>query len=429
MIKTGLALLTRKPDFGWLMGAQFLALAGDGLVQTALAKLIVFGNQKGFDLEGAKSPDELLRIALFLMIPYSVVSPFLGVVIDRWDRRRLLVLANALRAVVMLLVALAGTARVGDLALFLAFILTLMSTRVVLATKAAALPVALDEASLVEGNAVSQLGGAVFQLAGVAVALVAARFLSVEPIVGAGAIVYGMGAASASFLRHAGEARSSATFTQEVSRVVRNIAAGVSEVARVPKAAASITTYFWLRLLWSFSLVGIGFVARELLAGNDLVVAALTGGSGALGAVLGFVLAGRLNDRTQTTAHLVLASSAVAGLSVAVLGALQTEVGLALLAFGLGLGFFVAKVSLDTMVQEALGDDFRGRAFSLYDIAYNLAWVVAAAGMKAFWSQDVQGALIATMGGVFLIGLACLGAWFRSAGLLTSSEVREEARL
>jgi hypothetical protein len=95
---------------------------------------------------------------------------------------------------------------------------------------------------------------------------------------------------------------------------------------------------------------------------------------------------------------------------------------LALLAFLLGLGFFVAKISLDTMVQESLGDGFRGRAFSLYDIAYNAAWVLAAAALKILWSQDAQGALVAGMGVVFLGGMALLGCWFTRAGLLSPPE-------
>jgi hypothetical protein len=91
---------------------------------------------------------------------------------------------------------------------------------------------------------------------------------------------------------------------------------------------------------------------------------------------------------------------------------------LAALTFCLGFGFFLGKISLDTMVQEALGDDFRGRAFSLYDIAYNLAWVVAAAILNLFWTEDRRGLLIAGMGVAFLIGLAVIGAWFKRAGLL-----------
>jgi len=417
MLKEGASLLVKQRDFSFLMGAQFLAQAGDGLVQGALAKLIVFGGQKGFDVEGARSPDELLRIVLYIFIPYTIISPFLGVVIDRWDRRRLLFVANGLRAVVIALIGLVGTTSVGDLALFLAFLLTLASTRVVLATKSAALPETVDRTALVEANALSQFGGAIFQLGGAGVAIVAATVLDAEPIVLAGALVYGAGAFFALGIRRAGEPRVKSTFMQEVVRVARSILDGMQEVARTPKAAASITTYFWLRLLWSFSIVGIGFVSRDLLANDDLGVLLITGGAGAAGAALGFMMANRLSERVPTTAQLVLGASALAGAAVAVLGALELPLTLGLLTFCLGFGFFLGKISLDTMVQEALGDNFRGRAFSLYDIAYNLAWVVAAAIMKLLW-DGLGPVLISAMGVAFLIGVAAIGMWFRRAGLL-----------
>lgn len=429
MLRRGLALLTKKRDFALLMGSQYFAQAGDGIVQAALAKLIVFGGEKGFDIEGAKSPDELLQMALLVFVPYTVISPFLGVVIDRWDRRRLLFVANGLRAVVIAVVsvALIAGAAVPNAVLLLSLLLTLASTRVVLATKSAALPATLDGEHLVEANAVSQLGGALFQLGGFGVSLIATDFIDVGPIALVGAIVYGVGALSGLRIRKAGEARPASTFGQELGRVVRNIVAGVREVARVPKAAASVATYFWLRVLWSFSLVGIGFVARELISGKnqDFQVAILTGGAGAVGAALGFFLAHRLSQRVKTTAHLVIGASAVAGLGVAVLGALEMKAALAVLTFFLGFGFFLAKISLDTMVQEALGDDFRGRAFSLYDISYNLAWVIAAGAMKLLWSKDSQSLLIAGMGVVFLVGLAGLAAWFKRAGLLAPAEARK----
>lgn len=420
MIRRGLALLGRARDFRFLMATQWLAQAGDGLVQGALASVIAFGGQKGFDPESARSPEEVLRIVLYTLVPYTVLSPFLGVVIDRWDRRRLLLLVNALRSGVVLLVALWGTGRAGDLALFLAFLLTLMSTRVVLATKSAALPSTVDPGELVEANALSQLGGAMFQLGGLGIALLAHDRFGPSPAMIAGGLVYALAAAAPLAIGRAGEVRVVRTFGQELARVARSIWDGLREVVATPKAGASITTYFWLRYLWSFTLVGIGFVARELLD-DDLTIAALTGGSGAAGAVLGFLLAARLSARAASPGRLVLAASAVAGAGVTLLGGIASVVILPVLTFVLGFGFFLAKISLDTMVQQALGDDFRGRAFSLYDIAYNVAWVLAAAVMKVLWTEGAEGALIAGMGAVFVIGLLGLAAWFRRAGLLATS--------
>lgn len=417
--------MVQRPDFRNLMSAQFLAQAGDGIVQTALAKFIVFGGQKGFDLEGARDPQELLRIALYLFVPYTILSPFLGVVIDRWDRRRLLFLANGLRAVVVLLIGLVTIDRLPDAVVFLAFLMTLSSTRIVLATKSAAIPATVGETNLVDANAVSQLGGALFQLCGAGVAFIAAEFLEPDPIAIAGALVYAAGALFALRIRHAGEARTRRTFGQEVARVVGSIVEGLREVARTPKAGAAITTYFWLRLLWSYAIVSIGFVARDLLGDEEMTILIVTGGAGAIGAVLGFVLAPRLVDKVRTTGTLVLGASVVAGTAILVLGAVEVNAALAVMTFFLGFGFFLAKITLDSMVQEALGDDFRGRAFSLYDIAYNLAWVMAAGALKLFYSEDIQGLLIAAMGAIFLVGVGGLAAWYRNAGLLTSPAPRK----
>ncbi|MDQ3914345.1 MAG: MFS transporter [Actinomycetota bacterium] len=429
MLRRGIALLFQNRDFGALMGAQFFAQAGDGLVQVALAASIVFGGQKGFDLEGAKSPDDLLRIALYIFVPYTIVSPFLGVVIDRWDRRRLLMVANAFRAGVIGVIALAGVDGLPDTVVFGAFLLTLSSTRVVLATKSAALPDTLQGSSLVEANAVSQLGGALFQLGGAGIALVAKKYVDAEPIVLLGAAVYLLGALFPLVMKRMDPDKVRTSFRAEVAHVARSIAQGLREVARTPAAGASITTYFWLRFLWSFTLVGIGFTARELLADDDLQVAVFTGGAGAVGAALGFLFASKLLQRVRSTAQLVLSASTVAGLAVALLGALEMKLSIAVLAFFLGLGFFLAKISLDSLVQQALGADFRGRAFSLYDIAYNLAWVLAAGIMKIAWSDDVKGALLAGAGIVFLLGIAALGAWFKRAGLLrTTAEAPAAAR-
>jgi hypothetical protein len=417
MIKQALSLIRGSRDFALLLGTQVFAQAGDGIVQAALAKYIAFGGQEGFDLEGARSPDELLRIALYIFIPYTILSPFFGVIIDRWDRRRLLFLANGLRAIVIALIAVWGIGRTGDAALFIAFLLTLSSTRVVLATKSAALPTTLGGKDLVVGNAISQMLGALFQIAGVALAFIAAGAIEVGPIVLFGCVVYAFGAVLALWMQRAKERPVRSTLGREVARVASNIVAGVREVAQHPKAAASITTYLWLRLLWSFAIAATGFVARDLLADDDFAIAILTGGALAAGGGLGFLLARRLHERARTSAHLVVGSAVVAGIAMSVLGPLKFQASIALLMFFLGFGFFLGKISLDTMVQEALGDDFRGRAFSLYDIAYNLAWVAAAAILKVFWADDTQSILIAAMGIAFLVGVAALAVWYRRAGL------------
>jgi hypothetical protein len=78
-------------------------------------------------------------------------------------------------------------------------------------------------------------------------------------------------------------------------------------------------------------------------------------------------------------------------------------------------------VAVDAQVQEALPDEYRGRAFALYDILYNVASVVAGAIMFVFDETGLRVRVIG--GGLFVLGLA----WFLAramgrAGLFTGTQ-------
>src|SRR5207247_1955261 len=133
-----IALLANRA-FGFLVGAVFLAVLGDGIVQAALAKTIAFGGKAGFSLEEARSPRHILVLVLLTYLPYTFISPFMGVVIDRFDRRKLLVVANGFRAAVIVVMGLGATS-LPDAVLIGALVLTLASTRLILAIWSASMP-------------------------------------------------------------------------------------------------------------------------------------------------------------------------------------------------------------------------------------------------------------------------------------------------
>ncbi len=49
--------------------------------------------------------------------------------------------------------------------------------------------------------------------------------------------------------------------------------------------------------------------------------------------------------------------------------------------------FFMGKISADTITQQAMPDDFRGRAFALFDIAYNIGFIVPALILSFVWVE------------------------------------------
>jgi sugar phosphate permease len=120
------------------------------------------------------------------------------------------------------------------------------------------------------------------------------------------------------------------------------------------------------------------------------------------------VLAQKLKDRVPPARLLVAAMCAVGGGAIA-FGGVQTIAGYSALTFVGALGFFLGKISADTIMQQSLPDGFRGRGFSLFDIAYNLGWIVPALVLAVVWGDgaNVRVILIGS-GAVFLVVTALI---------------------
>ena len=110
------------------------------------------------DIAHGATPARIAAVLAVTLLPFSVVGPAAGVVIDRWDRRRTLIVVSALRAAL----AIAGIATIATqstIAAYIGVLVLLSSSRFVLAAKGAALPRTVPHAHLVTGNAVSSLAG------------------------------------------------------------------------------------------------------------------------------------------------------------------------------------------------------------------------------------------------------------------------------
>ncbi len=150
--------LLRDPDTRRLLSAQWAAQIADGLVQAAFANLLI--------LEPDGAPMRILAVSALTLLPYSVIAPFMGVFVDRWQRRRILVLTNMVRAVLLLGIAAVVRVTEAEVVLYSALLLILGIGRLFLTTKGAVLPVVLHEKALIRGNALSGGGGMIAALIG-----------------------------------------------------------------------------------------------------------------------------------------------------------------------------------------------------------------------------------------------------------------------
>ncbi len=403
-------------SFAALMGTQFVALAADGIVQASLAKSIAFGGQKGFDVTTAPSTRYLLVVVLALYVPYTLLSPFVGAFIDRYDRKLLLIRSNLFRAVVVAVAALALAAAgdaLPDVVLIVAILIALACTRMLLAIKSAGLPAVVHGRDLLQANGLSQAGGAIFQVMGGGVALVGTAVAPAWIVALAGAALYLVAAVVAGRVERLEYERRVTRFADEVRRVLRDIRSGLREVFGRPAAALGLSAFQALRMEF-FGFVALAFAleARNLLSGpsSDKTVVAIAGAFGAVGAAIGMVLAERLKDRVAPHRLLIGAMTAM-GIGVVLFGGVQTILGYSAITFVGALGFFLGKISADTIMQQALPDDFRGRGFSLFDIAYNLGWIVPALVLALVWSDRRVRLILIGSGLVFLAVTLVIFRW------------------
>jgi sugar phosphate permease len=114
---------------------------------------------------------------------------------------------------------------------------------------------------------------------------------------------------------------------------------------------------------------------------------------------------------------MLLASMVLLGAGTIVFGAPVSLAGFAALLFVGFFSFFLGKISADTIVQQAMPDDFRGRAFALFDVAYNLGFIVPALILSFVWIENDPAqvrTILVVSGAVFLVLTALVWRWSRS---------------
>jgi sugar phosphate permease len=191
-------------------------------------------------------------------------------------------------------------------------------------------------------------------------------------------------------------------------RVFANMIAGFREVGRHLSAGLALLSFLTVRSMLTLVVLATGTVSLDLIGAEGLAATAVVGGAGALGAALGFVTAHVMKDRVRPP-RIVSGALFAGAAGMLAFGGIITLVGISLMAFSVGLAFFLGKVGVDTMMQEALSDRFRGRGFSLQDIAYNLSWLIPAFVLFLFLTEGTARIVLVSSGVVFLLIALVIG--------------------
>jgi MFS family permease len=411
--------ILRARNFRRLYSTRLVSAAADGIFQTALASYVFFSPQN------ATTPGKAAAAFAALLLPYSIAGPFVGVFLDRWRRQRVLVIANTVKVALVVVVAGLVLANSDGVAFFITAVVALGVNRFFLSALSAALPHVVEPHDLVAANALSTTSGSVMTIVGAAIGAgirlgTGSSPAAVASIVLLSAIVYGASAAVATTMGadllgpDADEQGSSVPRTpwRAVATMTRELADAARYVARRKKAAHALEAISAHRFLFGVASLTIVLLFRNYFATQGNVDGGILGLGASIGALgVGIVIAAlitpsatqRFGTTTWITSMLVMAGVAIAAFGLP----FQRDL-LIIGSFFLGVSAQSVKICVDSTVQQQVDDAYRGRVFSVYDMAFNVTYVAAAA---------VAATVLPKSGKSFVV-MACLAGGYVLAAMI-----------
>ncbi len=392
--RAAVTAVLRSPGMARLALVRFSGQFGDGMFQAALSGAILFNPERATD------PLAIAGGFTVLLLPYSVIGPYAGALLDRWDRRTVLLVANVLRALLIALAAAGLLGGIGDTPLLLLALAVVGISRFVLSGVSAALPRVLDQRWLVPMNSV--LATAASACAG----LGAAAAVAIIGAIGSGDLASAVAVATSASGSVIG-AVVAAGFGARILGPERGESAPTSSVRAILVGLRTGARAVWDSRECTTAMLGIG-VHRIVFGANTLLMVlvlrrtqgpgvSLSSGLVGFGVAITAVASGMLT--AAVVAPLLIPRlgrprTVVAGLLTALVVqlALVTPITVAhgeaegrahhlLLAgaFLLGLAGQTIKLTGDATMQIDIDDSRRGQVFALQDTVFNITFVLAIA--------------------------------------------------
>lgn len=393
----------------------------DGIFQSALASFILFSPERQANA---------LRAALafaVVLLPYSVIGPFVGTILDRVSRQRAIAFSNLSRAITLSIIALLLFQGHTGIEITIFVLIAFGVNRLILAGLSAGIPLMIESKSLISANALAVTGGSVWVVLGGGIGLGMRSLLdSVTSADSADGYIILLGAtgylAASLFASNLKKDEigpleheiKNASFTQgliemrEGIKFLRQNVDAARGIAAVAVHRGGITALTLIALLLERNTFHDPADSEAGLAGLSFTLSIA-----ACGFVVGAVIApyGVRKVGRHRWVRLTLSASTLGPLFIVFS---RTPLTLAIAAFVTSLFGQSLKVTNDALVQSKIDDIYRGRVFSVYDVVVNGA-IVSGAVIAAL--------LLPNTGDSYLVPSIVAGIYFLAGVRLLRSRV------
>ncbi|WP_285707767.1 MFS transporter [Microtetraspora sp. NBRC 16547] len=383
-----LRVVLRGRDFRRLFGTRLVSQFSDGIFQFAV------GGYTFFSPEKQATATAIAAGLAVLLLPYSVLGPFVGVFIDRWSRRQILVVAPIVRGTLLVLTAAFLVAGASDTVFYAAALAVLGVNRFFLAALGASLPHVVPADRLMIANSVTPTSGTVVTFVGAGVGFLLRTAYGADAsgtalLLVTSGVVFGLSALIARTMRRELLGPPYDPSRPPAHEVVRDVVTGLVDGARHivsrRSAAAALGALGTHRLLYGMSIALVVMIYRYYfttdteVALRGITMVLVTSGAGYFAAAL---ITPWASERFGIE-NWVPAMLAACGLLELLLCLPFHQWGFLAGGFVLGVGGQSIKICTDTVVQRDIDDVYLGRVFSIYDMLFNgmtvLGAVIAAA--------------------------------------------------
>ena len=354
-----LALLRRR-DFGLLWFGGLISVAGDWVLHIALPFFV-------YERTGSTVATAGMIVAS--LAPGVVLGTVAGVFVDRWDRKRVLVVSNLLQAGTVAFLLLVPQ----DGWLWVVYAVAIVQSAIASFShpaEGALLPKLVDDADLVPANALNAFNNRLGRLTGAPLGGALLAHLGLEAVVlvdcatfvAAAALVAGISATGRARREPAGDEGEAADEARSALAAFWHDWAGGMRIVRHERSVAILFFVFGLMTFAGTMLDPLDVAwARDVLDAGPDVYSWLTTTHAAAG-IVGTLLVGRFGVRAAP--HLLIGwTGFVAGAALVVRYNLPA-VPLALaMAAVVGATSVVSSIGVETLAQRAVRDEYRGRVY------------------------------------------------------------------
>lgn len=357
--------LLRVPGFRLLLAGFFLSAVAPWAGRTAILIWAYSLTHSGVTVS---------LVGLMEALPFLVLAPVAGVLVDRWSRARTMACAALCQGAVMLPLLLVHDAS-GLWLLLLVTLLVNCAAQFMMPAALAAIPVVVGLDRVAQANSLVQtLNSLVFIIAPAMASLLFA-FAGPRGLILVLIAIYALSAPLLAAVpaprpEVAGAGRSS---------LLGEMRAGLDYVRRSPTTMAIIAVVFIALLgAGALNVIDVVFVTRALHLRSETVGVLFTA-SGA-GQLVGGAAIMAISGWAATRHHLVLgAATVLVGGGVLVYAAAPDLVAAAASLFFTGLMLTPLMVSFNSLIQLEIEDAFMGRVMSLINSAITVASVISLA--------------------------------------------------